>query len=176
MKYLLLLVLCTVFIFANAFIDCKIECQDGEKPIINSAYKPSFNGCGTDMLQIDVPEFTQCCNKHDLCYGKCNVEKESCEKKFEGCLDKVCSHMIGKKKDECVMRKSLFVGGTRLFGCSAFKRAQQDSCICESGFKKAPKSLFDLSLEEEMEDINEEGNEYPFDEDEMVRDFVAEQL
>ena len=61
------------------------------------------NGCGTFEMQFDFKRLnlkgiTKCCNKHDICYGTCNMHKYQCDKAFKKCLTNYCSELDKKDK------------------------------------------------------------------------------
>jgi len=61
--------------------------------------------CGdacTDEIVPDTPwgiKFTPCCEKHDLCYEKCETSRTGCDLAFLDCMLKVCKRT--KKKLRC---------------------------------------------------------------------------
>ncbi len=57
---------------------CVYECKDSKKVTYpNPKHKPTFNGCGIPGMKVErVSEgFTECCNKHDICYDTCNSDR-----------------------------------------------------------------------------------------------------
>lgn len=39
------------------------------------------------------PAVTTCCEKHDICYDKCNSDKSKCDTDFQTCLRMICKNL-----------------------------------------------------------------------------------
>ena len=39
------------------------------------------------------PAVTTCCEKHDICYDKCNTDKSKCDTDFQTCLRMICKNL-----------------------------------------------------------------------------------
>ena len=58
-----------------------------------SGRQSEINGCGVQGMSIDFghfPAFTEICNEHDHCYGKCGVSKDQCDREFSQGMNKYC--------------------------------------------------------------------------------------
>ena len=84
----------------------------------------------------EYPGFTECCNKHDICYDTCNKERSSCDKNFKECLKDSCHHDTlikkhsRKKLSECEGIADVMYAGTMGLGCGSFLEAQRNACLC----------------------------------------------
>ena len=68
------------------------------KPKINKEtfkkLETSIDGCGPPGLHVAEPfGLTQCCDKHDYCYGDCGRSFKECEFEFQDCAMKVCKSL-----------------------------------------------------------------------------------
>ena len=60
------------------------KCDSPKEPVANPDWDPwaNVNGCGesggTEIPQVGW-DFTNACNAHDACYGKCNSDKAICD-------------------------------------------------------------------------------------------------
>jgi secretory phospholipase A2 len=64
-------------------------------PLQKPNHVPSANGCGSYNISIpfdklEAPEFTECCNVHDLCYEECYKTQKDCDNSFNTCLNAHC--------------------------------------------------------------------------------------
>jgi hypothetical protein len=56
-----------------------------------------------------------------------------CERKFDKCMKDQCALESGgdsEKKKSCESMASIFLMGTKMMGCPAFKKAQKEACDC----------------------------------------------
>jgi hypothetical protein len=92
------------------------------------------------LLTIDLPrlpfrdksyDFTNCCNKHDLCYGTCGSDKATCDQEFKACANRQCSRE--EKKAECRSTVSYYMIGLKMVECPMFTSAQEAACDCARG-------------------------------------------
>ena len=134
------------------------ECRETRKP--RPGYKPTSNGCGTkddkfpDKFELSATvgnktrkgtvSFEKACNKHDICYGTCNKDKQECDKAFCDRLKSACESTfpISKKsskranevnrelRKECAAKANLYCVGPQLAGDSAYWNAQSEACLC----------------------------------------------
>lgn len=94
----------------------------------------------------------QCCNNQQLCYFKCNSNKNQCDVEFQKCLHQQCiiltkdkepKHLTGKVNKILKLRINIFfkilvcdtatkllLMGILSFGCKAYKDAQREACTC----------------------------------------------
>jgi secretory phospholipase A2 len=131
--------------FLDATVDeeCIFECPDGGKFQPNPDHKPSSNGCGSlgleDFLTADVlplEEFVECCDDHDICYGTCGSDKDTCDLHFKKCLYKKCraeKDSVSKFKHKgCQAGAKVLHAATTTLGCKSFINAQKENCLCPS--------------------------------------------
>uniref|UniRef100_A0A8D9EB86 Group XIIA secretory phospholipase A2 n=1 Tax=Cacopsylla melanoneura TaxID=428564 RepID=A0A8D9EB86_9HEMI len=125
---------------------CKFQCPSGIKPVKNKYYEPKPNGCGQEGSQVNMisqymsfEELTTCCNEHDICYGTCNKQKETCDFDFRKCLYKICDQLEGKSVNSptletiskgCKYAAKTAFTSTMTFGCKYYKAAQAEACFC----------------------------------------------
>ncbi len=126
-------------------------CPAGEALHRKPHSRPSYDGCGTHGLKINLgnTDFSSCCNLHDLCYGQCGRRKQECDQWFEGCMLAQCEREHGlhhhhagnhtqqpppkhqpKALRKCVGAARLYYNGVYGFGCYAFNKAQRQHCEC----------------------------------------------
>lgn len=104
------------------------------------------NGCGSlDVIFDDSTNslihfekaFTECCNEHDICYDHCNADKEECDFIFKRCLYAVCKTKENKREDTifdvtlCKAKAKLSYVTLVGVGCSSFRNAQKEACLCK---------------------------------------------
>lgn len=101
---------------------------------------------------MDNDSFEECCNVHDKCYDTCNSVREDCDQNFKECLNDAC-HLtaIHKKQSrktlkQCESNADIMYAGAIGLGCSAYKEAQRNACLCNGRTitKKEMKKLEDL--------------------------------
>jgi len=115
------------------------------KKIARKENKVSVDGCGSmlhdydfhfDFDKIKLTGFNDCCNKHDVCYGTCNEQKNECDSTFKECLFDRCDE-LGRKnlaiKSYVAICKeaaqAMFISVVKL-GCPAYGKAQKHECVC----------------------------------------------
>lgn len=121
-------------------------CKETRTPRPRSEkYKPSKNGCGSK--DFDVPDtwpaegrgrkanFTPACNKHDVCYGTCQKDKDACDKAFCRDLKQACKSTWpnaadSKRRGGCEDRADYYCAGVILAGDAAYWNAQAEACHC----------------------------------------------
>ena len=121
------------------------KCKDTRTPRPKSEkYKPTKNGCGSK--DFDVPDtwpakgkgkkanFTSACNKHDVCYGTCNKDKDACDSTFCKNLLKACAETWPDpghpKRRGCNTEANLYCAGVALAADSDYWNAQSEGCHC----------------------------------------------
>ncbi|XP_070545465.1 group XIIA secretory phospholipase A2-like [Ptychodera flava] len=126
--------------FESVTTKCVYKCPNGAKPKPNPHHVPSYNGCGTMGLELvteGLPEMTKCCNKHDICYDTCGVDRIKCDEDFNKCLHKMCKkykserNMTKRQMEGCKTTAELMSAGTLGLGCQAFLDAQKEACSCD---------------------------------------------
>lgn len=118
---------------------CHFKCPDGSKPRPNPVHASTTNGCGVFGFQVDsqlFPAVTSCCEKHDICYDKCNSDKSKCDTDFQTCLRLICKNLHkatgGTELYEgCVSIADLAYKATDAAGCKTFLESQENACICD---------------------------------------------
>ena len=143
LKTTILLTSLLVFLVAikNLHAACEFTCPKGHRKI-SSGRKSEVNGCGVQGMSIDIgPDFsafTEICNEHDRCYGKCGASKEQCDREFSRELSEHCESLRKRRtsgnKDlyqKCQGVASLYTTGVVTLGCSFYLDAQKQGCICE---------------------------------------------
>jgi RHS repeat-associated protein len=107
--------------------------------------QPTTNGCGPDdwrsLLVPNRPlayvDFTEACNEHDACYGRCGEKKEFCDKEFHKNMRAICyweygynsvletPSMYQKKLDVCYALARVYFEAVSRKGQSAYDRGQK---------------------------------------------------
>ena len=121
--------------------ECKYSCRRGLKKVNNKNHAPSSNGCGSFGVEIDlshIPNLSNCCDKHDICYDECGNSKTSCDSQFQNCLIHTCDKLKKKnhfKKsnsvitvDACKITANIVYEGVTKLGCSSYLKAQKNAC------------------------------------------------
>lgn len=131
----LLLASCLTLFFDFTHADCEFNCPQGyqKNP---SGNIPIVNGCG-GQGSIDFnplfPAFTDICNDHDRCYGKCGTSKNSYDEEFSRGMIKYCEswrrHSIEFYRD-CTTLASAYSVGVQALGCPFYIAAQKQGCSC----------------------------------------------
>jgi hypothetical protein len=114
------------------------------KPVDKLNYTASFNGCGPENginvvpnSPLGIATFTEPCNKHDLCYGKCNSSKATCDSDFFNRMKAVCIadypgngilDVVGR--GYCLNLAQTYTTAVSLGGANAFNAAQTAACDC----------------------------------------------
>jgi len=122
--------------------DCYFECPRGKKVEANKKHVKTSNGCGSlDIIFDDSEnsyihvekEFSDCCGDHDECYDTCGEDKDLCDLAFRKCLYRGCRKDDHKKfldNKKCKLKAKLFYMAVVGVGCSPFKEAQKNACLC----------------------------------------------
>ena len=127
------------FIDSTVEEDCIFKCTKNRIPVSNINHMPQSNGCGSFGMffeKEDLPrsEMVDCCNDHDLCYDTCGSDKEDCDRKFKRCLYSTCD--VNKQQQDIFNEKKckggakLLYTATMALGCTAYKEAQGQACLC----------------------------------------------
>jgi RHS repeat-associated protein len=93
------------------------------------------NGCGAEK-GMPFPnggptyDFTQACNAHDRCYGKCNSTRSVCDDGIYADMKKACSDLsiFNPMKPVCYAQALIYYRAIRIGGCSAYEAAQKAAC------------------------------------------------
>ena len=96
-----------------------------------------FDHTDSSPIKLDK-RFTDCCNKHDLCYDTCSSDKDQCDLDFKKCMYKACS---AQEKDFLEVKKCKATAKTAYLavmavGCPLYKDSQQEACLCVKKPKK----------------------------------------
>jgi hypothetical protein len=89
---------------------------------------PPVNGCGSGITLppgLDRYGYTGCCNGHDICYGTCGRDKNSCDTDFLNCNMGVCHG-----DSACVAGAQAMYHAVQSGGQSAYNGAQATGCGC----------------------------------------------
>ncbi|XP_005096638.1 group XIIA secretory phospholipase A2 [Aplysia californica] len=121
---------------------CKFECKNGAKPKPRPYYTPTSNGCGAFGIKLEdhiaIKGVTKCCDEHDFCYDTCNNDKDTCDRVFKKCLQRICKKVKGMLTDNvyegCKSTADLLFAGTVALGCKPYKDSQEKACVCKGGF------------------------------------------
>ncbi|MEM4245620.1 MAG: fibronectin type III domain-containing protein [Candidatus Nanoarchaeia archaeon] len=118
------------------FDDCKLRKQ-------NPDYKPNINGCGGDPISKLLacgmcPEactvwFTDICNEHDKCFGKCNnpiemCNKAFCDQMFSRCYD--THYVFPADREKCLNCAEKFCVAVTAFSGPWYYSVQREACCC----------------------------------------------
>ena len=110
----------------------------------NPNYTAEANGCGAKGTGWLVPDFdfTEACNSHDLCYGKCGSSKYYCDKKFLKDMINICKKKYrgskksflspsraGRSRKKCLALAHIYYGAVKEYGNSAFQKTQDEACL-----------------------------------------------
>ena len=82
----------------------------------------------------DLPAFTEICNEHDRCYGKCGASKDQCDREFSREMNEYCESQLEQSTDlyqKCQGIAALYTTGVVTLGCSFYLDAQKQACICK---------------------------------------------
>jgi len=112
---------------------CKFSCPNGRPPIHNPGHTPGSNGCGSYGVNVDLkrcPYLTQCCNGHDVCYDVCGTSRDSCDDTFRTCTQQAPGLPDADTTFFCRNAGMAMYYVVRAAGCSAFKNAQGNACLC----------------------------------------------
>eukprot|EP00933_Yihiella_yeosuensis_P070731 TRINITY_DN78888_c0_g1_i1.p1 TRINITY_DN78888_c0_g1~~TRINITY_DN78888_c0_g1_i1.p1 ORF type:complete len:230 (+),score=20.21 TRINITY_DN78888_c0_g1_i1:29-718(+) len=140
---------------------CRYRCNEmgrsmsssGWVPRPDPSYKPTYNGCGAAgggwlastvrrTLSAVPPTWKRCCDRHDLCYARCNSSKSACDNAMLRCMTREISLYKLKATQTADERKCVRYGLDKVFyeavntlGCIPFIEAQRDACLCSSEFR-----------------------------------------
>ncbi|XP_076067499.1 phospholipase A2 group XII [Oratosquilla oratoria] len=127
------------FIDSTVDEDCNFECPKGSELNPKPNHTPKSNGCGSlgvffNKEDLPRPEMVDCCNEHDNCYDTCGSDKDECDFLFKRCLYDICA-TNKKELNELTMKTckggaKILYTATIALGCSSFRDAQEDACIC----------------------------------------------
>lgn len=114
-------------------------------PVKNNPNKP--NGCGAEggikfpslfsggqfLLKPVYVSFEDACNQHDICYGTCNSEKQTCDKNFEDNLIEACFTGAADIKhiNQCTRYATAYAIAVKTMGGNAYNDAQDSACEWE---------------------------------------------
>lgn len=108
--------------------------------ITKSGYTPTYNGCGSAGIggylvpdDFDDYSFTPACNNHDVCYGTCNANKDTCDSNFLRDMRMVCEqHFLdfSPAKHDCDENAWIYYRAVQVIGGGAYSDAQQEACDC----------------------------------------------
>ena len=112
------------------------RCEKTRVP--RKGYVPEANGCGAKggpkfPDTFGDASFLDACNRHDLCYGRCNSDRGACDKAFGKRLEKACTTAYpkpGKAQRACLEQAKTYYDGVRLLGSVAYDAAQSEACQC----------------------------------------------
>jgi hypothetical protein len=103
---LVLQLACLLVLSEQAFIRrLAIACPNGTTLMARPGYSPLPNGCGGSSIQVLLgqglnpftPLFEPCCNGHDSCFGRCDIDGENsfarCNDKLKECLKNQCGRL-----------------------------------------------------------------------------------
>ncbi|CAF0718536.1 unnamed protein product [Brachionus calyciflorus] len=121
--------------------DCELNCPAGTFLTQKPNHQFLFNGCGSYNININfsilnMAEFNQCCNSHDICYEVCSETKKSCDSSFDKCLTGYCnqwaieSNWNSLQKITCSSVVKLMVLAVDNLGCSAYRSSREYACFC----------------------------------------------
>lgn len=92
---------------------------------------PGPNGCGAEgsITQFVIPQFPfrQCCDQHDLCYGRCKARKSDCDSNFLNCMSQRCTDFRGviSLYSACLLQAATYYDFVRGGGSGPYANAQQ---------------------------------------------------
>ena len=94
---------------------------------------PKGLACGPgplgDLIIPDTPggyDFSECCQKHDDCYGKeCDKTKTQCDDEFYNCMKRVCDYRHLSSR-ECYNMASRYWDAVDRFGEGSFEDAREE--------------------------------------------------
>jgi len=112
---------------------CDFTCKNG-RAFPNPNYIATPNGCGSYGLTVEIslcPYLTNCCNKHDFCYGRCGEARSVCDDAFKECNNMPPSTMNWFTQGICKAAGKTMYFAVRVGGCPAFKKGQEKACICK---------------------------------------------
>jgi hypothetical protein len=92
---------------------------------------PSSNGCSKPpgMSVEGEQDFTYCCDRHDVCYATCGIDKSFCEEDFGKCMTNLCATAFPTQPN-CRGAASVYQMGVTMFGGQGFMQLQEEHCEC----------------------------------------------
>ena len=81
-----------------------------------------------------TPAFTEICNEHGRCYGRCGASKEQCDREFSREMNGYCETQRKRSMDlyqKCQGIAALYAAGVVTLGCAFYLDAQKQGCIYE---------------------------------------------
>ena len=102
--------------------------------VSDPTYTPSANGCtGVPDYPLCAPEitFTPACDNHDMCYGTCNSDQDSCDNDLLSDLTSVCYPIEDPIcRAACTAAALLYYAGVQDLGWIWYEDAQVAACAC----------------------------------------------
>src|SRR5260370_11316937 len=109
---------------------------------VSNGVLPTANGCGPEGIPPAViiflnfhkdVSFESACKNHDICYGTCNSNKDSCDTAFRDDLNALCVAAYpnnDKDTKQCLAVANIYYLFVRNFGGDAYTTAQLRDCTC----------------------------------------------
>lgn len=125
------LLLLSVSVTAQHDQDLYKKCPAGHVPVQHAAKQLESNGCSkpAGISIAGEEDFTYCCDRHDVGYLTCNMNKAWAETEFKKCLSSLCRTTY-KENPHCQQAADMYVFGTTMLGGGAFAESQNDYCSC----------------------------------------------
>jgi hypothetical protein len=106
--------------------------------VARKGYTPTANGCGPKggpkfSDTFGKASFLEACNTHDLCYGRCRSDRDTCDQHFRKQLMKACTAAYpggGKQLKACIRTADEYHSGVVALGEVAYDDAQSEACQC----------------------------------------------
>jgi secretory phospholipase A2 len=129
--------MCILMLLISVY-SSKFSCPDGKSII--QVIQPTSNGCGPELKngfaqalnkigKALLDKFQECCNHHDICYGTCGNDRNTCDSDFKQCMKKECNGNK-VKKFICNKEADALYGIVDKFGEKIFTPAQDKKCKC----------------------------------------------
>ena len=87
--------------------------------------------CGSGWSEKPIPEepfpgfdFTQPCENHDACYGRCGAEKRDCDDQFLSDMKQACRDSTAASPLLCYVFAHIYYGAVKSLGEKAYRDAQ----------------------------------------------------
>ena len=84
-----------------------------------------------------VANFVKACNGHDVCYGRCNENKDNCDSTFFSDMKATCTKdypgngiFDSLGRSFCLNLARNYYNAVSLFGREAYKAGQKEACDC----------------------------------------------
>jgi hypothetical protein len=112
------------------------ELQACSNKVPDPSYTPTSNGCGPDggpqipnnPTGCGDTSFLEPCNAHDICYGTCGSNKDSCDHAFLDAMLEICSG--SSCAYSCSQYANTYYGAVHNYGETAYESAQLAACAC----------------------------------------------